>query len=766
MKEGAERGEGAIRKENDVSTEQETWSLKDTGVSRARKIMDDAKVKQRGRNIEKHSEKQRALMVQLENQNAEIDRLQTEIFTTLKHCEEKDEKINQLRALFEMLRQEDGIDAFSLNAQHVSFRASVMAEINAMNSPQTVRSTALIHSEDDEPQASPLSAGILAGALNLPMSGACFTTANSISIYGEERGIGYLLSYPSRLISLTALDEPPIADGKEDDVPKEQETWMNTGGAKTQEIMDEFELDDSKMKQQWGSNIEKDQRALEAQLETQNAEIVRLQAGLSAALKHSEEKDKEINHLQDTLERLRQEAAIFGGFFRDARGFNIQNPVMTDIRGDFHLHTDREKRGSGCLLSNLYRLISFTVLDELPIAADGLYDSLSRSNPSFCHPGTHEKVLNAITDWVDEPDPEKRILWVNGLGGTGKSTIAQTIIKHYKDSRIAATFFFLKGHADCGHANRLFTTLAWQMTKSIPETHQHIESVLNTQRNIHTKDLDAQSQHLFVEVFNRVPELRPEKSIIVIDGIDAFSPERRQTKLLTLIGDRLATPVIPLRFIIFSRPEPRIEEIFLKENMSKITHTLALDKYAPQEDIRKYLTDKFRHVFAKRNAQLPSDRDIDGLVSKSPGQFIFASTVVSFIGDDNFLPQEQLSFIQRLRVTEHSPFALMDQLYMHILSQQTDTKMLRDLFVLLIAFGHPKLSFVSQRLGINEKRLRLNLHAIRALVHITDSNIGAYHRTLHDFFLDRQRSKQYYIHPLRVYLVLLPRKARMFWGRV
>ena len=412
---------------------------------------------------------------------------------------------------------------------------------------------------------------------------------------------------------------------------------------------------------------------------------------------------------------------------------------------------------------------SLTVLDELPIAADGMYDSLSHFNPSFCHPGTREGVVKAITEWVDKPDPEKRILWVNGLGGTGKSTIAQTIIKRYKDSRIAATFFFLKGHAECGNANRLFTTLAWQMAKSIPETRPHIESILNTQRLIHTEDLGVQFRHLLVEVFRKVPELHPEKSVVVIDGIDEFSPERQQSNLLTLIGDRLATPVIPLRFIIFSRPEKRIEEIFLKEGMRKITYALALDKYAPKEDIRKYLTDKFHHIFTKRNAQLPSEGDIDGLVSKSPGQFIFASTVVSFIGDDYFDPKEQLSFVQRLRVTEDtedSPFVLMDQLYTHILSQQKDTKMLRSLFVLLIVFGHPKFSFVSRHLRIKEKQLRQKLRAMRALVRITDSNIGAYHRTLHDFFLERERSKQYCIHPMRVHLVQLMQKGRMLWGRV
>ena len=63
--------------------------------------------------------------------------------------------------------------------------------------------------------------------------------------------------------------------------------------------------------------------------------------------------------------------------------------------------------------------------------------------------------------------------------------------------------------------------------------------------------------------------------------------------------------------------------------------------------------------------------------------------------------------------------------------------MLRDLSVLLVVLGHHQLSFVSRRLGISKKQLRLKLHALRALLRITESNIEVYHRSLHDFFQDR-----------------------------
>ena len=165
--------------------------------------------------------------------------------------------------------------------------------------------------------------------------------------------------------------EGPIT--KEDDAQKEQEMLKSTGGAKAQKIMDELndskrmakkiaELQQPKLQQkrlqqkksqqmlkQHVSDIEKhveEQRVLKAQLENQAAEIDRLQ-------KQSEEKDQEIIRLRASLERCRKHA----GFFSNAQGFSLHNPVMTDVQGDVHYHADREKRGNHCLLSNVHCLI-------------------------------------------------------------------------------------------------------------------------------------------------------------------------------------------------------------------------------------------------------------------------------------------------------------------------------------------------------------------------------------------------------------------------
>ena len=238
------------------------------------------------------------------------------------------------------------------------------------------------------------------------------------SVQGEIMGSGCNVQNCDERIASSVNERAEKRGGaiaKEDDVLMEQETSKNTGGAKAQKIMDELndaarmakkiaelqvpklqkkKSQQKKLKQQV-SNVEKqleEQRALEIQLENRNAEIDRLRVDLSVARTNSEEKDREINQLRDSLERLRQEAGQKStGLFLNARDASLENPAMAHVQGDFNLNTDREKRGNDCLLSSLYRLISLTV-DELPIPADGMsppifterkaqFDLVSKSSP-------------------------------------------------------------------------------------------------------------------------------------------------------------------------------------------------------------------------------------------------------------------------------------------------------------------------------------------------------------------------------------------------
>src|SRR6266576_291536 len=228
-------------------------------------------------------------------------------------------------------------------------------------------------------------------------------------------------------------------------------------------------------------------------------------------------------------------------FLPNARDFSIIGAVFNEIRGDFHHHAGRAA-GNVCILAlalTQSHLVAFTiVLGDLRtlITKTAMHDSLARYPPPLCHPKTREKVLKIITDWIDGSFPRQRIMWLNGPAGAGKSAIAQTIAERYKDSRLAASFFFLRNTTDRGVADRLFVTLAWQLGASIPETRPHVESALKAERLLHTKSIDIQFDRLVVKVFENLlrdnPGLRPEKSLVIIDGVDECATEQHQKLFL------------------------------------------------------------------------------------------------------------------------------------------------------------------------------------------------------------------------------------------
>ena len=211
-----------------------------------------------------------------------------------------------------------------------------------------------------------------------------------------------------------------------------------------------------------------------------------------------------------------------------------------------------------------------------------MHDSLARYPPPRCHPKTRKKVLKVITNWIEDSNPRQRIMWLNGPAGAGKSAIAQTIAERYKDSRVAASFFFLRNTSDRGVADRLFTTLAWQLGASIPETLPYIELALKTERLLHTKSIGIQFDYLVTKVFENLlrdnPEFRPEKSLVIIDGLNECATEQDQKLFLTLIGDALTRTNIPLRFLICSRPNAHIKKTFDMEHMKMVTHALMLGR--------------------------------------------------------------------------------------------------------------------------------------------------------------------------------------------
>ena len=294
--------------------------------------------------------------------------------------------------------------------------------------------------------------------------------------------------------------------------------------------------------------------------------------------------------------------------------------------------------------------------------------------------------------WIDDPETNQRILWLHGPAGVGKSAIAQTIAHSYRRGKIAATFFFFRSDPSRSDGNRLFPTLAWQLAKTIPATRYVIAQILKDDYAIPRKSIEIQYEELIARplraTIEPLPKWQAQNWVVIVDGLDECSEEKLQQRFLKVIGKAVADPRFPLRFLISSRPEALIQDAFLPFLSRTLRIDLA-DIDGWYQDVEKYLKDEFTRIASEQHLDSlawPGQHIIHDLVTKSCGQFVYASTIIRFVGDEYSSAASQLPIVLGLKPGKgKSPFAELDSLYLEILRRQRDPEFLMDLLALLVA---------------------------------------------------------------------------------
>jgi len=274
--------------------------------------------------------------------------------------------------------------------------------------------------------------------------------------------------------------------------------------------------------------------------------------------------------------------------------------------------------------------------------------------------------------WIENPNPIAYVVWMYGPAGSGKSSIAQTIAEWCRkfNNHLAGTFFFLRERAGRQEGSRLFCTLAYQLALYVPGLRDHVNRAMRIDPTLPNKDLDTQFRTLIIEPFQRLSTPPTELPFVIIDGLDECQGSETQKCILRLIGEALQEHNLPLRFLIASRPEPHIREIFDTSLLNQRTRRIVLDgSFYPDRDIRIFLEDNFveiagRHQDLMVNIETPwpSPSVIDFLVQKSSGQFIYAATVLKFVDAELHIPTVQLDIVLQPPPVCSTLFSNLDQL--------------------------------------------------------------------------------------------------------
>jgi hypothetical protein len=314
------------------------------------------------------------------------------------------------------------------------------------------------------------------------------------------------------------------------------------------------------------------------------------------------------------------------------------------------------------------------LLDVLPCVHDAAFDHYDRQHEPKCLPETRVDLLRSVMEWADGTT-NRCIFWLNGMAGTGKSTIARTIAQQFADQeRLAASFFFTKGRGDLGHARNFFSTIAIQLATVSPLMRDYICEEVRNQPDIARKAMSEQWKRLILRPLRKVRDHQspPYFFILVVDALDECDDQQDIQQILRVFAATKDLVTVGLRILVTSRPEMSIRLEF--QDMDEILYQdLELQNISPsviEHDISAFL--KYELAKIRKSSHLPAgwpgERSIRLLVEKVDGLFLYAATACLFIrGKKGPSPQRRLSQLLEGKAVDRSLTQKLDDMYMSIL---------------------------------------------------------------------------------------------------
>ena len=356
--------------------------------------------------------------------------------------------------------------------------------------------------------------------------------------------------------------------------------------------------------------------------------------------------------------------------------------------------------------------------------------------------------------WAENPQ-DKKVYWLNGLAGTGKSTIAQTFCEMVAEAGIlGASFFCSRDNLNRKELKHIFPTIAYQLACRHPVFRKRIIHIITKDPSVAEYSLISQLKDLIV-----VPLSSTNIScVIVVDALDECVDNQPASALLSVLG-RHVKDLQSVKFFITGRPEPLIRRGFRLPLLEPITQIFLLHKVEisnVNEDIQLYLQEKLTEIAKQRSDfdvsnPWPGDQDLLALTKKSSGLFIFASTLARFIGSEHHEPDERLRLIiTQSDSTVHEGRAGINLLYTHILEHAFSdvketavfTNLRRVLAMVVLAFNPLSREQIAKILGISTRLITINLrhfHSVLLVPNEDSKEIRIFHKSFPDFLQDCNR---------------------------
>ncbi len=426
---------------------------------------------------------------------------------------------------------------------------------------------------------------------------------------------------------------------------------------------------------------------------------------------------------------------------------------------------------------------------EAAAAYGASFDSELQEESSRCLQNTRVDLLKRILSWSQDTNTEA-VFWLNGMAGTGKSTLSRTVAEELaSQGRLGASFFFKRGESDRDGMSKFPATIAADIANRQPEFARLVRAAMDDDPSILRKSWQEQFHKLVWSSLAAMPadSWKEIPIIIVIDALDECEREEDIRRIIHLFSRAKSLNGTIMKVFLTSRPDlpPRLGFKAIEGNYEDmILHEV------PQEiigkDIYAFLEHELMRVRSDYNSSVSPDRQLaqdwpgesrlQTLVEMAIPLFIFAATACLFIGDRNCGDPNDLldEVVMHKTISDDSKLAAT---YLPVLKAQISgksaimktriVKEFRDIVGPIVILNSPLSSYaLAQVLDIPKTTIdnRLDLlHSVLNVPSSADRPIRLLHLSFRDFLTDLTKKEQneFWINEREVHAAMLSHCLRI-----
>ncbi|KAJ7804787.1 hypothetical protein B0H14DRAFT_3883286 [Mycena olivaceomarginata] len=400
-------------------------------------------------------------------------------------------------------------------------------------------------------------------------------------------------------------------------------------------------------------------KAVQNQQETDGkiVQLVQTMAEVYAFAKDADSLSEAKKHLEGTVTTIAQQTAKCAMFIREYTGHGFLIRLATDLTSghtkmieyfaavfvELQQSLDRGLRKHTAFVATHTESMTNQILRAVQDSAQS--EKLQTLRPAImnaslrlpCLAGTRSHLLSFITTWLTTPSDladSGNILWLYGVAGAGKSTIATSISQYFSElDSLGAFLFFTRGEATSSPSS-VIPTIAFGLAQSNTHVASAICAGIDGYSNVDKAPMHKQFEKLLLEPLNAAQGHIHSPIVIILDALDECGdPDSRKSLISILANDFPKLPSM-FRFFVTSRPDSDIATTFLKQPKIVKRH-LDITEPLSVQDIRCYIVHEMVEIRQRHSDwDLPPtwpDEKMTSLVDGAAGLFIWASTAMKLL---------------------------------------------------------------------------------------------------------------------------------------